>query len=120
MKPKKLLLVLVPILVLAFVTTANGYYSPFNERVIIGNQEDHPWGGEDGPTGDGPSHKVIRTDFIGIQFFYIDIIRIVISPNFNYRTNSNQSEGRIETDGILPDPSTNITNTGQGTSGKGN
>lgn len=100
MKPKKLFLILAPILVLVLTSPVKGYYDPLDVRIHFNDPgEDHPWGGDITPTGDDVMNKPITFDFSGTQLFFIDVIRIIVAPQSNYESDSDVNEA---TNGVLP------------------
>jgi hypothetical protein len=71
---KKIYLVIVPVLVLALLTSAFGYAEP---RLNKSEIDDHPWGGELAADQGGNVNNGITMTFIGTPFTFIDYFRVL-------------------------------------------
>lgn len=78
MKSTKLLMVLVAIMGLTFIATANADYRTLRQDRPVIVYEDHPWGGEVTGGGAASINKVIIPELIGTQFGVINNLRIII------------------------------------------
>jgi hypothetical protein len=97
MKPKKILALLVPLLVLALIVPASSYYEPMQDRSYGTEGDDHPWGGDDGGDDGGITGKGNEFTTMGPRFIVIDIIRIMFVPFPDYSGDEGSE------DGMLPD-----------------
>jgi len=117
MKPKKLFLILAPILVLVVTSPVSGYYDPVDIIIHLNEPgEDHPWGGDITPTGDELMNKQNNFNFPGTQLFFIDILRLLSIPDFRYESNTDSNNAA--SNGLLPDTFGNGNDINRGNPGK--
>ena len=95
MKSKKLLIVLVVVMGLVLMATANAEYRTLRQDRPVIVLEDHPWGGEVTGGGEISADKLIINEFIGTPFSFINNIIIIVEVN-------NADDGD-NNNGLLPD-----------------
>ena len=84
MESLKLLPVLAVLLFVFLAPPVNGYYDPEKiETPIIQEGDDHPWGGEDDPSGGGDIDKLNQSDGDSFDFYFINVIWILWVPDYH-------------------------------------
>jgi hypothetical protein len=99
MKSKALILVMVPILVLAFSLPCFGYDSSLKNEWNLRDADEHPWGGEANDIGpgiddpDSPSYT-----FFNLGFLTIDLYNIINQIRNETKDVNVNDDGTIETE----------------------
>ena len=106
MKHIKVLMVLVPVLVLITISQASAFYEPLDIMIYHNyneNGDDHPWGGDESPGDDTNISKLGQFDLVNTPLFFIEIIRVIYAPQFNYQPILENRDSGTSDQGILPD-----------------
>ena len=84
MKSLKLMPILAVLLIMFMAPPVNGYYDPEKIEIPIEFEEgdDHPWGGEAEPAGDGDVDKLGRSGGDSFDLYFINVIWILWVPEY--------------------------------------
>nr|MBN2278547.1 hypothetical protein [candidate division Zixibacteria bacterium] len=104
MKPIKIFLVLVPLIMLVTTVPANGFFRSLDIQVhqnYNNGGDDHPWGGDESPDDIENLNKTSDFSFINTPLFFIEMLRVIYMPDFNYQPILDDRQARDN--GLLPD-----------------